>query len=1677
MQPKHSISPMKPTKQLAGLILFFASFTGAAYAQVFVLGQGGGASIPTCGGTIQDPGGAGSYANNIDVTETFCSDVPGNCIRLIFTEFETEACCDHLIIYSGEGTAGEVIGDFVGTSIPAVITTDANSLGCITLRFTSDGSVIFPGFSCNIECIPCPAAPDIIVLGQGGSPFATCSAIIRDPGGNGNYGSNANVTQTFCSENAGECVQLAFTEFSTQLETDFVRVYNGTGTAGLILGQFSGGNLPPLVTSNTASGGCLTIRFTSNNNTNDLGFKATLNCVSCPEPPIILGTGGASLVTCDDLILDPGGFVNYAPNLNTVQTFCSGTGDCINLVFNQFETEYGGDFVRIYDGNSTSAFMIAEYSGFGFVPPAVTTSTSSGGCMTIAFESSSNTEFGGFNATVSCVPCVAPQAEVIFGENATVNTCVASVLDPGGNGAYAANLSTVQTFCSNSGQCIQFSFDQLDTEEDLDIIRFYDGPTTAAEVLGEASGTTIPPSFTSTTNSGGCLTISFTTNASGYNTGFTGSVSCVECPPPPQNIILGEGGATINTCGGTLLDPGGNLSYADNLNITQTICSGTAQCVTLTFSSFESETALDRLSIYDGTQLSSDAHLGTFSGFPALPVISSSNESGGCLTLVFSSNGSTNFAGFAAVISCAECEDPNTVPTGLCEDAAPFCTDADGGYQYPAATDTQSPFTQPDGSSNVGCLGSTPNPAWYFMKIAEDGDIAINIMGSNNGGVSGTNDIDFILWGPFANQEEICGLATNLTWANDPANIVSCSYSGSAVELATITGAVVGEYYVLLLTNFSNQPTNVYFDADPSSTGQTDCSIFCELDVSLDASPCDSATNTFTVTGEIQLTNPPETGTITIVNSNGGYATYSAPFLETITFSFDTLSSDGAGNDISAFFSADGACAGILTYTAPPSCSSCPVTAGVSGPACIGQNVSLTATDVTNATYSWTGPNGYTSSLQNPVLTNVTQAMAGVYTVTASNAANSCQALASTNVFVFPTPATPSITNSSPICDGEELTFTCETVTDAIYSWTGPNSFTSALQNPVISAASLAADGVYSCTVTVNTCPSLPATTTVDIVPIPPAPAPTSNTPLCDGDDLMLAAENITGAIYEWTNPAAAIFSAVYNPTIANAAPTNSGTYSARVQVDGCWSEAGTTAVVIYSIPATPAPTSNTPVCENSALILGGPPSLPAGGTTYAWTGPNGFSSQIQVSTIANSQQQNEGTYSLIITENGCVSASGTVDVDIVPLPLPNAGPDVTTCSGIPVQIGAPSIPGYAYAWTPVEGLNFATVPDPLMTISNFSAVPVDKMFILTVTEAVCSAKDTVMVTINPQPVANFEGPDPQCFLDNSFDFTAGGIYSANATFDWILGPTATPGTSVLPDPKDVKFNSTGLMNVTLQITDRGCLSNVFQLPVTIHKMPVANFSSDRFIECDPAVINFVNLSESEDPIKTYNWSFGNEKVATVETPVVLYNDPGSFDVRLTIVSEQGCEDTYTIPGMITIHPTPVAEFDLTPPFLDIVSPTTQITDISQGAQTVYYYISDLDTIYQSDPKVTFRDSGHYLITQVVSNEFGCMDSLVKEIIMEYGYKVYVPSAFTPNDDGYNDYFKVYGEDISEISIAIYTRWGQLLYVSYDMENGWDGRTQLDGSVVQGGVYVYKISATNLHGIKTDYDGTVVLLR
>lgn len=226
------------------------------------------------------------------------------------------------------------------------------------------------------------------------------------------------------------------------------------------------------------------------------------------------------------------------------------------------------------------------------------------------------------------------------------------------------------------------------------------------------------------------------------------------------------------------------------------------------------------------------------------------------------------------------------------------------------------------------------------------------------------------------------------------------------------------------------------------------------------------------------------------------------------------------------------------------------------GPLCLGEKLELTAVTTNNGTYSWTGPNGFTSNAQNPTLNNVTEAAEGIYSVTTT--LEYCSATDTTGVTIKPMPEVTAISSNSPVCNYTYLNlFSESSLPNSTFSWTGPNSFSSTEQNPSIFFLDNVS-GTYSVQTTTDGCTSASKTTEVISREGPGISKARNNGPLKEGETIELYSDNNKdGVAFYWTGPNG-FTSNEANPKIQVATFRNAGKYELFSVYNTCTTSAFT---------------------------------------------------------------------------------------------------------------------------------------------------------------------------------------------------------------------------------------------------------------------------------------------------------------------------------------------------------------------------------------------------------------------------------------------------------------------------------------------------------------------------------------
>lgn len=481
-------------------------------------------------------------------------------------------------------------------------------------------------------------------------------------------------------------------------------------------------------------------------------------------------------------------------------------------------------------------------------------------------------------------------------------------------------------------------------------------------------------------------------------------------------------------------------------------------------------------------------------------------------------------------------------------------------------------------------------------------------------------------------------------------------------------------------------------------------------------------------------------------------------------------------------------------------------------PVCVGSTLNLNASTVTGATYSWTGPNTFSSSSQNPSISSVTAAAAGTYSVVAT--ISGCPGPAGTGTVAIS--ITPTVTVSGPvtICSGNSTTLTVSGATT--YSWT-PNTNLSATTGTSVTASPTVTT-TYSVTGTTGSCTSSSATVvvTVNATPTVTLSAPPT---ICSGNSTTLTASGAT--TYTWT-PSSSLSAST--GTSVSATPTVTTTYSVSGTTGTCTSTAAT---VIVTVNPTPTVTLSAPptICSGGSTVL-----TASGATTYTWTPNTNLSATTGASVTASPTATI--TYSVTGTTGTCTSTAATVVVTVNTTPTVTLSAPPTICSGNSTTLTASG--AATYTWTPSSSLSASTG-------TSVSATPAaTTTYSVTGTTGTCtSAAATIVVTVNPTPTVTLSAPPTIC-SGNSTTLTASGA----TTYTWTPNTnlSATTGASVSANP-------TVTTTYSVSGTTGTCTSNPVTVVVTVNTTPTVTLSAP------PTICSGNSTVLTASGATTYSWS------------------------------------------------------------------------------------------------------------------------------------------------------------------------------------------------------------------------------
>ncbi len=737
---------------------------------------------------------------------------------------------------------------------------------------------------------------------------------------------------------------------------------------------------------------------------------------------------------------------------------------------------------------------------------------------------------------------------------------------------------------------------------------------------------------------------------------------------------------------------------------------------------------------------------------------------------------------------------------------------------------------------------------------------------------------------------------------------------------------------------------------------------------------------------------------------------------------------------------------------------------------CVGQCINFTDLSTNTPTsWSWTftGAATASSTSQNP--TGICYNTAGTFTVelVATNASGSDTETKTSFITVVANPSVTASATVNPVCSGQSTTLNAG---GTATSFTWDNSLgagSSHLVSPsstttytVTGSVAAGCSGSAQVTITVNALPSIGISGT---------------SPICAGSNSTLTASGGTG--YSWSTTA--------TTTSINVSPLSTTTYTVT-GTDGSCSNTASFQVVVNALP--PIGISGTsPICAGDFSTL-----TASGGTGYTW-------STTETTTSISVSPGITTTYSVTGTDGTC-SNSATFQVIVNTMPLATISGPSSVCAGETATLTASGGSGsYTYSWS--TSATTASVDVSPATLTTYY---------VTVSAGTCSDSASHTLTVNSLPSIGISGDNSICAGESSVLSASGGtgyIWSTTETSSGItVSPastttytvtgtdgtcsntasfqvvvnalpvigiggnnsicegtsttlTATGGASYLWSTTEatpsITVSPAGTTTYTVTGSDGTC-SNSASVTVTVNSVPSAVISGDTIICAGTSTL----LSASGG--STYLWS-------NSATSAAVTVSPASDQTYTVTVSNGNCSDV----ASINVHVNPL-------PMVDAGNDTTIYLGNSanlNGSGGLIYAWSPPDGLSCTDcqnPTATPDETTLYTLTVTDAN--GCSNTDQVLVTVEYNCgDVFVPNAFSPNGDGFNDEFLVRGNCITSITFKVFDRWGEKVFETQTPGMGWNG--DYNGDPLNGGVYSYYYTGTLITGEIITGKGNVTLIR
>ncbi len=857
---------------------------------------------------------------------------------------------------------------------------------------------------------------------------------------------------------------------------------------------------------------------------------------------------------------------------------------------------------------------------------------------------------------------------------------------------------------------------------------------------------------------------------------------------------------------------------------------------------------------------------------------------------------------------------------------------------------------------------------------------------------------------------------TTYSWTASSPNVV---FTPPNSGTTTISFTAPGTYTVSLTAT----------QGTATATGSSTIQVLPTPTVNVTMSPtviCGAGSSTFTASGGTTYTwtassgpNPPNSATVVV-----------SP---TVTTTYTVLTSI-PGCTSGTYFT--------LPVNTPPN-----ITLTPNSSICSGQSANLSASG--GSTYTWSPGSSLNTSSGPSVVASPTTTT--TYTVVGSD--GTCTNTAVTTVSVGASASVSVSPTSTTICSGQSAVLNA--LGGSTYTWTAssganPPGVGSVTVSPASNTTYTVLTGSGSCTASavssVSVAPALNLTVT-----------PTATTICGGGAGTSLTASG--ASTYSWS-PGTGLSTTSGPAVTANPSVTTNYTVSGS---NGACTVTAVASVSVTNISLTVTPTSATYCAGGAPITISA--SGAATASSYTWTPAAGLNTTSNGTVTATPSVTT--TYTVVGSSGSCTSTK-TVTINVPPpstVSVVSTGTNI--CQGATgstlTALGAST-----YSWIPGTGLSSTTASVVVANPSTTTTYTVGGL-----TAAGCLVYPTVVtVSVMPAVTPSVTASSASVCVGSTVSLSAaptGGSYSYTwAPASAIFGSANTASIVAKPTNTTVVVYTVTVSNGqcsgqgTVSLTPYNCIP------------PIAGFTTSTGDSiCKHGCVTFSNTSVSTATPTTYNWIFpgGTPPTSTAANPQVCYNATGNYTVGLVVNNPYG-SDTLVKNNYINVADTPMVRA-----YADTTIRIGQSATIhSSGTGQFYSWTPPTGlacascSVTSATPTVTTI----YIVNNYNSRFCRAVDTVIVKVDFVCG-DFFVPNAFSPNNDGLNDYINVHGYCVGTYDLQIYDRWGEMVFETTDKAHGWDGSFR--GKPMDTGVFVYRVDGTTIDGKPFSMKGNITLIR